>query len=140
MAKIIEDASVTEYRKDGFYKVEAGNNVQWLRGTQLTPGSRVGDTGRLEYRSGPASGLYYFVREHEFRLLPFHGDPRINPIFVKASSPIMRLFCKERQRVVNLKIGETGFAIFGYGEALMDLGAVPCDSRGHQYYFVERVR
>jgi hypothetical protein len=66
--KVIAENAVVESYDNAFYKVRSGDGLQdvnYLRGFQVTQGTRVGDEGRLVYRSTPSSGLPYFIKKSE---------------------------------------------------------------------------
>lgn len=67
IGKIIEDVTLSEIREgDGAQLYVWGGGVDdclWLTGRNRADNVRVGDKGRLVYRSTASEGLYWFERE-----------------------------------------------------------------------------
>ncbi|MHC4071203.1 MAG: hypothetical protein ACYTGS_04085 [Planctomycetota bacterium] len=69
MTRVIENVTLVEKRKgDGAQKYRWDDDpmhVVWLCGWNRATNVSVGDVGRLEYRTTPSSGLYWFVPRRE---------------------------------------------------------------------------
>lgn len=68
MSKEPKEATLVEIRSDGAQRYEArdGSTI-WLTGRNRTSGVQVGDTGKLEYRTSPSSGLWFFIPDSQER-------------------------------------------------------------------------
>jgi hypothetical protein len=61
-AKLIEIDKENRYSQ--LYECEDGF-CYWLSGIGRAENVKVGDTGTLEYRTGPGYGMWFFVKDNE---------------------------------------------------------------------------